>query len=123
MFQSSTFPTTAAGWNEHQGTGKAPERRCVAPAEAMQTAGQVANEYAAASAFDDYLSRKAENTVRAQAADLQTFSDFLSQVHNGAYMVQSTELQHDPAAWAGITWGLIEAFRNWQVNEGAAIRR
>jgi len=30
-------------------------------------------------------------------------------------------LSIDPSAWAGVTWGLVERFREWQLSEGYAI--
>ena len=47
---------------------------------ALEAAGQAANHAAAAGAFADYLSRKATNTIRRQAADLDRFADFLNAV-------------------------------------------
>ncbi|MBP8973225.1 MAG: hypothetical protein KBH93_05050 [Anaerolineae bacterium] len=41
--------------------------------------GQVANEQAAQGVFADYLSRKADNTLRRQAADPARFAAFLNQ--------------------------------------------
>jgi hypothetical protein len=31
------------------------------------------------------------------------------------------DLQHDADAWRGITWGLVEGFRNWMVQQGDAV--
>ena len=67
------------------------------------------NEYAARGAFADYLARKAENTIRRQAA-------FLTDVGLAA-----GDLQHEPEAWQGVTWGLVEGFRNWMVAQGDAV--
>lgn len=47
---------------------------------ALAQAGQAANTHAARSVFADYLSRKADNTLRRQAADLARFAEFLRQV-------------------------------------------
>jgi hypothetical protein len=41
----------------------------------LAAVGQVANEHAARGVFADYLSRKADNTLRRQAADLMRFVD------------------------------------------------
>jgi integrase len=82
----------------------------------LAAAGQVANDYAARSAFSDYLSRKADNTIRRQAADLARFADYLALVG-----VPVGDLQHNPDAWCGVTWGLVEGFRNWMVAQGDAM--
>jgi integrase len=83
---------------------------------ALQAAGQTANEYAARGAFADYLSRKADNTVRRQAGDLARFAEYLQ-----AAGIQAGDLQHNPESWRGITWGMVEGFRSWMVTEGDAV--
>ena len=45
---------------------------------AMEVAGHVANGHAAKAAFVEYQSRKADNTLRRQRADLALFADFLT---------------------------------------------
>jgi integrase len=35
--------------------------------------------------------------------------------------VPATGLYENPQAWCGITWGIVEAFRNWQLQQGYAI--
>jgi integrase len=83
---------------------------------AMVAAGQVANEYAAQDAFADYLSRKAENTIRSHAASLARFGEYLAAVG-----VTAGDLQYVPETWQGVTHGLVKGFRNWMVMEGDAV--
>ena len=80
----------------------------------LAQAGQAANESAARHRFADYRMRRAEQTVRRQQADLALFAGFLDSlgVHPGA-------LAEDPEAWRGITWGLVEAFVKWQLQQGS----
>lgn len=92
------------------------QARGLASAERMHQAGQAANRAAAAGVFEDYQSRKAENTRRRQRADLACFADFLR-----AASLQPGDLENDPGAWQGITWGIVEAFRRWMLGEGLAI--
>ena len=96
----------------------------------LALAGQAANQHAAQNAVGDYLSRKAANTIRRQAADLQRLADFLDAIGDGigARMArfatavrQFPDQQPDPAAWQGVTWGLVEGFRNWMVGQGDAV--
>lgn len=82
----------------------------------MHQAGQVANEAAARVAFTDHIARKADNTIRRKIADLTLFEIFL----NGAG-VPVVGLFDDPQAWHGVTWGIVEAFKRWQLQEGFAI--
>jgi len=81
--------------------------------------GQAANQAAARSVFSDYLSLKSANTIRAQRADLNSFCDYLHDI--GQDSIDCSTLQEDPRAWYGITWGLIEAFKRWQLQRGDSI--
>ncbi|MBN1564647.1 MAG: site-specific integrase [Anaerolineae bacterium] len=94
--------------------------------------GQMANVFAARSVFNDYLSRKADNTIRRQAGDLGRFADYLWQISDemGEGMADFAEdvrdfpllgTAPDVRVWQGITWGLIEGFRNWMVKQGDAV--
>ena len=82
----------------------------------LATVGEAANEAAARNVFADYRSRKARNTLKGQAVTLAAFAEFLRRT--GANV---GELGTDPEAWRGISWGLVEQFRNWLVMEGYSI--
>lgn len=115
---------------------------------AIVAAGQAANHYAALSAFADYLSRKSRNTLRAQRADLAIFAEYVNEaVHEGAAQLRAVpadeltpeqaallayidagpqlpdadSLQAAPAAWHGVTWGLVAGFRAWMLVKGYAV--
>jgi integrase len=79
-------------------------------------AAQAADVAAGKRVFDTYRSRLAEHTRRRQDTDLVTFATFLVAV--GA---DAGELVSDPASWAGVTWGLVAAFVEWQLQQGYAI--
>jgi integrase len=96
-----------------QGTVVEPE------AALLVAAGRVANEAAAGNVFADYLSRKAENSARTQAAALALFAEFLGQA--GIRGVTVEALQHEAAAWRGVTWGLVEAFVKWLLKQGHSV--
>lgn len=81
-------------------------------------AGQMANHYAALTAFSDYRARKSDNTLSAQDADLATFADFLAGV---GVDVTGPALAADPSSWQGMTWGLVKGFAAWLLKEGYAI--
>jgi integrase len=83
---------------------------------ALARAGQVANQVAGAHAFEDYRARKSANTLRRQDNDLALFAAFLRSAK-----LEPGDFAHDPAAWEGITWGLVEAFRRWLLMSGYAI--
>lgn len=82
----------------------------------MHRAGQAANDAAARVAFDDHVARKANNTIRRKMADLALFETFL-QVAG----VPASGLFDNPDAWRGVTWGLVESFKAWQLKQGYAI--
>lgn len=82
----------------------------------MVIAGQAANRAAALATFKDYRQDKSHNTLRSQDADLQLFADFLQTAN-----VQAGQLNTDPLAWRGITWGLVKAFVQWQGLNGYSI--
>ena len=72
---------------------------------------QAANEAAAQSAFADYRSRRAHNTLRRQDAELAGF---------GAY-IGADGLAVNPGAWAGVTWGIVEGYVKHLLVEGYAV--
>jgi integrase len=102
---------------------------------ALAPVGQVANAHAARHVFADYLARQAANTVRRQAADLARFVDYLDQIGEPAGLQLGMALEAfaqavaafpdgrelDADAWRGVTWGLVEGFRNWMVGQGDAV--
>lgn len=90
----------------------------VGNSNAMVVAGEAANRAAAQNVFADYISRKADNTIKAQGFDLQVFSQFLGAA---GLAVDAGDLQNNPAAWAGVTWGIVEAFVKWQLQDGYTI--
>ena len=86
------------------------------PGELAQFIGLNANRAAAKTRFRDYRSRRAEETLRRQDADLALFHEFLEFVN-----LRTGDLAIDAQAWQPVTWGLVEAFIKWQLNEGYAI--
>jgi integrase len=83
---------------------------------ALMIAGQAANAAAARHVFSDYRARKAANTIRRQDADLALFSQYLNEAG-----VDTGDMSTDPAAWRGITWGIVEGFARWQLLKGYAV--
>lgn len=90
-------------------------------APAVQALGQMANRYAGEAVFTDYLGRKADNTLRAQLADLDTFAEYLRAFGVAEPFLNAAALQQDADAWRGVTWGLVDGFVRWMVQQGYAI--
>lgn len=106
---------------------------------AMVLAGKVANSYAEAGVFANYAEKQADNTIRRQRADLAVFAEFLCaarvyqcpddcpedcdspEERDDTLRAYADKLMTTPAAWQGVTWGIVESFRNWQVAQGYAI--
>lgn len=88
-------------------------------ASPLEIAGQIANRVAGDHVFRRYLEEKAPNTRKRQARDLELFAEYLLDaripLENGA------DFQYDPAAWQGVTWGIVEGFVQWLLGEGYAI--
>ncbi len=80
------------------------------------TIGQLANTYAVSNVFDDYQSKVTENTLKRQRDDIKLFSLFLKQIG-----MEKHNLLFDCAQWQDITFGLIESFKRWQLEQGYAI--
>lgn len=86
------------------------------PAAALAVAGDAANAAAAAHLFAAYRRRRAANTLARQDGDLAVFQRFLASVG-----VATEDLGTQPASWAGVTWGLVAAFLEWQLQQGYAV--
>ncbi len=80
--------------------------------------GEVANHYAARSAFFDYQQRKAANTLRRQHDDLTLFATYL---HQAGMHPTPDALMSTPHAWQGITFGLVAGFVRYLLDAGYAI--
>ncbi len=89
---------------------------------AALTVGQAANHAAAAWAFLDYRGRKSANTLITHDTALQHFATFL--VDRGAAAradLDAAALASDPAAWHGVTWGMVEGWKLDQLNRGYSV--
>jgi integrase len=85
----------------------------------LAAVGEIANTHAAAAAFDDYLGRKADNTRRRQRHDLANFAQYLAAVKINR---TADELQSNPEAWRGMTWGMVAGYREWMKSQGNAVQ-
>ncbi len=80
--------------------------------------GQAANLAAESAIFKLYQDRRPINTQRCQRAALAVFTAFLQTCG----LMTTGNLYEDPAAWAGITWGLVQAFQRWLLQQGYSIK-
>jgi integrase len=84
---------------------------------ALEAAGQAANQAATINVFEEYQQRKSYNTLRRQKADLDLLIRFLHEFN----VEPEGDLMTDPESWRGASWGLVEAFRRWQLDQGYAV--
>ena len=71
----------------------------------MTELAQIADTAAAAGIFATHNKARSENTRRAQRADLVILADYLAAMMPDAPTAE--ELHSTPAAWAGISWGIV----------------
>ena len=81
-----------------------------------ESIGQVANQIAQQTVLQDYQARKSAQTLRRQKADIALFEQFLA---GAGHTVKG--LVYDLAGWHFVTWGLVEAFNRWQLQQGYAL--
>lgn len=85
--------------------------------EQLSHAGLAANTAFHHDVFADYRATCRPNTLRRHDYDLRAFSAFLSSFG----ISRSAEaLASDPAAWRGMTYGILVAFRRWLEEKGEA---
>ena len=77
--------------------------------------GEAANQVARQSVLEAYQERKSAQTLRRQRADIALFEQFL-----GSAGYQVAGLSSALEKWHIVTWGLVEAFNRWQLQEGYA---
>ena len=82
----------------------------------MKQAGKAANKSAARHIFAEHTARKADNTIRRKRADLALFESFLQDIN-----IPACDLFDKPQAWRGVTWGIVESFKVWMLQQGYAI--
>ena len=80
--------------------------------------GMMANTAASRSVFADYMSRRAESTLKRQKAGLDLFASYLQEV---GVTASGQEFQTDPGTWQNVTWGLVQGFVNWLLLQGYAV--
>lgn len=81
-----------------------------------ERANIIANEHAQAR----YKIGKAEETQRRQQADIKLFASFLSEV-GYEYPLSEFLDSNDWSLWSGITYGLVEGYLIWQLQQNYAI--
>lgn len=85
---------------------------------ALEVAGRAANRAASSNLFADYRQRKSSSTRRSHAAALTLFADYLARA---GVIVDADDLARSPAAWRGVTWGIVKGFLEWQLQRGYAL--
>ena len=84
----------------------------------MTELANAADTAAAAGIFTKHSNERSANTQRAQRADLGIMARYLSTTPVDA--PTADELYSTPAAWRGISWGVVAGLVRWMQNEGYA---
>ena len=83
----------------------------------LHDVGRVADQAAATHLLQEYQAQLTAETRRRQRTDLASFTAYLA-----AIPVQVPLPLYDHlAAWRGITWGIVEGFKQWQLQQGFSI--
>ena len=84
----------------------------------LAQAGRAANRAFHHDIFTDFRSTCRPNTLQRHDYDLRAFSDFLA-----TFGIQrpTETLNSDPAAWRGMTYGILAAFRRFLEEKGEAV--
>jgi integrase len=119
-----------------------PDERALIASSRREQASQMADEAIRATAFARYQAKIAAQTRRRQRADLALWTTFLIDVveypqrqgkrsgglikellllHLTLYRLQVMAWMTEPQAWEGITFGLVEMFKQWQLHMGYRI--
>ncbi len=90
--------------------------------DVLTVMGEVANRAAAAGVFDRYHQEQTVATVKRHGQSLRSFGRFL-ELAAGEFGVEldNLDFQQDPVAWGPISWGLVQGFKQWMLNEGYAV--
>jgi integrase len=89
---------------------EAPDQVQLASVRRLELAA-LADETARQGAFADYRSRRAENTLRRQDAELANFAAYIGM----------EGLATAPNAWTGVTWGIVDSFVKKLLMDGYAV--
>jgi integrase len=87
----------------------------------LTLAGRVANRVAGSYVFERYLSEKSQNTLKRHGRDLELFAEYLIDAGIRLEEGDGADFQHNPHAWRGVTWGIVEGFVRWLLAEGYAV--
>lgn len=86
------------------------------PSLSLEQADRLADDAAADALFADYQRRLAEETRRRHRADFALVTRYLTSAG-----IQIGDLMTEPVAWRGMSWGLLQGFVEWQLQEGYAL--
>lgn len=84
----------------------------------LAEAGQAANTVASKNIFARELAEASENTRISYRSDLVTWADYLAAA---GVDLAGCDFYNDPDCWQGVTYGLVEGFKQWMLKQGFAI--
>lgn len=84
----------------------------------LEQLGQAANEAAKQAIFKRYRIELAPNTITAHKNSIRHFETYLTALHPNATSGQMFDL---PDRWRGVTFGIIEGFKSFELAQGSEI--
>lgn len=85
---------------------------------ALEMAGAAANSAAGKLVFEQHQHLLSKNTIRQQVASFEAFRLYLEDITG----INAGDFMNDPDAWKGVTWGIIQGFVKWMMDNGYAIK-
>ncbi len=84
----------------------------------LQEISHIADKHAHATTFSNYTDRKANNTLRRRADDIQSFCTYLNMVN---VHILPDQLLNSPSTWKDVTHGIVAGFVGYLVQSGYSI--
>lgn len=82
----------------------------------VELAASAANQAAMRDKLGKYQRGLSPETLRRHKTDIDLFKQYLE-----AVPLPTKDMLHDVEAWRGVSWGIVEGFREWQLQDGYAI--
>ncbi len=82
----------------------------------LEVAAPFANQAARQGRLDKYKRELSPETLRRHKADIALFRQYLEVAH-----IPTGDMLNNIEAWKGVSWGIVEGFREWQLQQKYAM--
>src|SRR5260370_19644739 len=90
----------------------------IVPVHPIGAIAKVADQAARQTLLYRYQQSKSAETLRRQSADIALFERYLARV---GYTISG--MKDNLSLWAGVSYGIVAGFQQWQLQEGYSIGR